>query len=161
MTETTDIPAWVELIIREIQLAYPGLDADRLRLTRMKLSRYDSGAARAGWNEYLDKGGDEHFNLGRMSAIIFRIHDERRQRQDLAERQQRAHDSAVQSQHHAERIARAEKLISEMSAEEIAAEWANIEKQLTDAGRSVFKDRGPDAIRKSGTFKAHVAGMIK
>ncbi len=161
MTETVDIPAWVELIVREIAIAYPGIDAGRLRQVRLKLARFDPAAARQGWDEYITAGGDGFFNLDRFLAIVIRVFHERRQKEDLAERHRRASESVAEAKRHVERILNAERMISEMNEEEIAAEWAKVQGQLEDSGRSVFSKYDAAKIRKSAILKAHVAEMMR
>jgi hypothetical protein len=104
-----EIPQWANALTVELKTVYPAIDTERGVYIRNKLMAFEERVARQAVKEYIERGGDDFFNLGKLLAVAHRLKVQlsdgpnslavqtRQRRADMGER-----DRLADAWHHAE-----------------------------------------------------------
>lgn len=152
--------AWAESLALEIKTAFPEVDRERCRYLRDKLQAFDHASARAGVNEYITRGGDELFKVGRLLAIVNRHFSQATEQRDRAARAGAITQEQQDFESRKLLLEYADKVIAEMDDDDVRREWAPILAGMKGKTREWAEKWDMAKIRANMQLRLKIAGLL-
>lgn len=160
MNAITPSPEWANDVALEIKIAFPEIDPERVIFIRDRLAQLPENSVRAGWREYLERGGDELFHAGKLLAIC---HRQRQQAGSGSGYERNVSDSQQLNREFRQTQAeldRAERILADLGDEDVLDLWRDFLPSLHPTVAKWLSGWSAAAAKRNMHFRLFVAELF-